>query len=57
MLHGYFVPCSGMDDLVVGTAVAVLSLTLGVQLNMRLSQVVFKITPMLALMYLQLHVC
>ena len=39
------------------TAVAALSLTLGVQMNMRLSLVVFEITLVLTRMYLQLHAC
>ena len=39
------------------TAVAALSLTLGVKVNMRLSKIVFDTTPVLTRMYLQLHVC
>ena len=36
---------------------AALSLTLGVQLNMRLSEVVFEIIAVLTRMYLQLYAC
>ena len=36
---------------------AALSLTFGVQLNMRLNEVVFEIIAVLTRMYLQLHAC
>ena len=39
------------------TAVAVLSLTLGVQVNVRLRKIVLDTTPLLTCMYLQLHAC
>ena len=41
----------------VCTAVATLSVTLGVQVNMRLSYTVFDTTSLLTHMYLQVHAC
>ena len=47
----------GMSNILSSTAVAALSQTLGVQMSMRLSEVVFENTTAPTRVYLQLHAC
>ena len=49
--------CPIYATMLLHTAVAALSLTIGVQLNIRSGEAVDENTPVLTRMYLQLHAC